>query len=121
MFQALKLRAQLILASLPHPAILFVLGTLQVLWAVGNHVYSPSSDINLAVFLFLLIPGYVWVIVWLALFWLSTLEHSLDRKERFDLTSHNFFRAFLDFLIQEGHKLYGRSEAKDFYQQVSDW
>src|SRR5581483_12117520 len=41
--------------------------------------------------------------------------------ERFDLTSHNFFRAFLDFLIQEGHKLYGRSEAKDFYQQVSDW
>ena len=58
---------------------------------------------------------------WLAAFWLSTLEYSVRRKKSFDETSINFFRAYLDFLIHEGNKLFDHSAEKEFYSRINDW
>jgi hypothetical protein len=67
------------------------------------------------------VPGYAWVIGWLALLGWSAIEYLLRRKERFDFTSKNFFKSYLDFIINEGGKLGAHSDDKDFYSKVSDW
>ena len=68
-----------------------------------------------------LLPWYGWVIGWLALLWLASLEYSVKRKEEFDKTSLNFFKAFLDFLINQGNHLFNDAGGKDFYSKINDW
>lgn len=67
------------------------------------------------------IPWYVWVIGWLFLLWISALEYSLERKGRFDFTSMNFFKSYLDFITDQGGALLTKSESPDFYAKVSEW
>lgn len=67
------------------------------------------------------VPWYGWVIGWLVLLWVSALEYSVKRKEEFDKTSLNFFKAFLDFLIQQGSRLFEDAGEKNFYSKLNDW
>ena len=68
-----------------------------------------------------IIPWYGWALGWLGVLWLSSLGYSLGRKKHFDETSLNFFKAFLDFLIQQGSGLFDYSDEKNFYQKIKDW
>jgi hypothetical protein len=68
-----------------------------------------------------LLPWYGWALGWLAALWLASIEHSLERKRRFDETSLNFFRAFLDFLIHQGSLLFGDADRGDFHLKIKDW
>ena len=67
------------------------------------------------------VPWYAWAIGWLFLLWISTLEYSLERKGRFDFTSMNFFKSYLDFILNQGGALLAQSESPDFYAKVSEW
>jgi hypothetical protein len=66
-------------------------------------------------------PWYSWAIGWFALLWATSIEYSLNRKENLDQTSLDFFKAFLESLIQQGHQLFHHSEEKDFYSKINDW
>jgi hypothetical protein len=103
-------------SSLPFFAFaLFQLGAL-TLWR-----FPPSPAVGLYFFWLIGIPWYAWVIGWLLILWVLTLNYSVQRKKRFDETSLNFFRSYLDFLINQGHQLFHRSEDKDFYSKINEW
>ncbi|HET9868912.1 MAG TPA: hypothetical protein VFR02_00225, partial [bacterium] len=59
------------------------------------------------------VPWWGWVLGWLAYLWLTTLGYAAERKGRFDFTSMNFFKSYLDFIINEGGRLLVDSESKD--------
>jgi hypothetical protein len=120
MAQWLKERFEILQLSLKHPVPLLLFGSFQ-LAAILLAFYPPS--LTWAPFLAWLtaFPWYGWAIGWLIFLWFSTLEYSVQRKNRFDETSLNFFRAYLDFLIQAGHKLFQHSGEKDFYSKINDW
>jgi len=120
MIKWFKDRTQVIQLIFHHSPFLVALAILQIAgfilclvppWAMTK----PILEIERSV------PWYVWVIGWLALLWWSAVEYSLRRKERFDFTSKNFFKSYLDFTINEGGKLGAHSDEKDFYSKVSDW
>jgi hypothetical protein len=116
----LKDRYEIIALTLRHSPVLVIFGVLQIVELVLFKL--PPSVVNLQLLkVFLWMPWYAWVIGWLLLFWFAAVEYSFRKKERFDFTSANFFKAFLDFLINEGGKLVSYSEDKDFYSKVSDW
>lgn len=120
MFNPLKDRLDILKRTLPHPLLLVAFGVLQAMKALP--ILLPTAKIHPQVLKFsLLTPWYYWVIGWLSLLWLGSIEYSLQRKQKFDNTSLNFFKAFLDFLIKEGHKLFSHSEEKDFYSKINDW
>lgn len=105
---------------LPRPALLGVLLSLQAVPIVLNLIPSsklPAQLSPIASF----VPWYAWVIGWLLVLLVSSLEYSVHRKERFDETSLNFFKAFLEFIIKEGHQLFNFSEEKDFFSKINDW
>ena len=120
MFKEIKDRWGILKLTLPHPAILSVFGMLQAAWIIIVFFVPGQSD-SVLLLLFLSIPWYAWVIGWLALLWAGSIEYSLKRKENFDTTSLNFFKAFLDFLVKEGHVLYQRAEEKEFYSKIDQW
>jgi hypothetical protein len=67
------------------------------------------------------LPWYGWVIGWFALLCFAAIEYSLERKEVFDQTSLNFFKAFLEFLINQGNNLFNDAEDKNFYSKIKFW
>ncbi len=77
----------------------------------------PAQLVQISTF----IPWYGWVLVWLILFLFASIEYSLERKEVFDHTSLNFFKAFLEFLINQGNNLFNDSEEKNFYSKIKFW
>jgi len=115
----LKIRLETFRDSLPHPVLLAALGFLQtarIYWA-----YRPPSLSSIPLTGFLQIPWFLWALAWTLLLWVSTLNHSAKRKETFDLTSRNFFGAYLDHLIREGHGLYDHSGEGNFYFRLDGW
>jgi hypothetical protein len=120
MTQWFKDRLRIIQSALPRPIFLFFFGVLQAGWlflAFSRPVQDPTwaSQIVLG------FPWYAWVILWLTLFIAGFVEYSLGRKENFDKTSRNFFKAFLGFTIREGHQLYKHSGDGGFYSKVNHW
>jgi hypothetical protein len=115
-----KDRFEIFRSTLPRASILLIFGIFQA--AEGILVFVPifqkdpwfrhASQ---------MIPWYGWTIGWLGALWLSSLGYSLGRKKHFDETSLNFFKAFLDFLIQQGSGLFDYSDEKNFYQKIRYW
>lgn len=120
MIQWLKERWEILRLSLKHPLLFLVFSALQVAAIVLDFFPPPPA---LVPFLHWLtgLPWYGWVMGWMAVLWLSTLEYSVERKKRFDETSVNFFKAYLEFLIKEGRQLFNHADDKDFYSKISDW
>lgn len=116
----LKNRLEVLHLSLGSSLPFFAFGLFQVL-ALTFWFFPPSPAIGLYFFWLIGIPWYAWVIGWLLILWILTLNHSVQRKKRFDETSLNFFRSYLDFLIHQGHQLFQLSEDKDFYSKINDW
>ena len=115
----LKIRLETLQDSLPHPVLLAAFGILQtarIYWA-----YRPPALSSPLLTGFVQIHWFLWALAWALLLWLSTLNHSAKRKETFDLTSRNFFGAYLDHLIREGHSLYEHSGEENFYFGVDGW
>ena len=111
-----KDRLSILQLTLRHAILLWVMAMLQTAFLLLP--FLPPSSLRDTL---LSIPIWVWVVGWLAALWLSTLNYSVERKKRFDETSLNFFRAYLDFLLQGGHNLFGLSGDKDFYFKVKEW
>ncbi len=120
MIKWFKDRFQLIQLIFQHSPLLVVLAILQIAGFVVGLV-PPWAMTKPILAIEKWVPWYAWVIGWLALLWWSAIEYSLRRKERFDFTSKNFFKSYLDFIINEGGKLGAHSDDKDFYSKVSDW
>jgi hypothetical protein len=116
----LKDRFEIIVLTLRHSPFLMIFGVLQIIELILFKL-PPSIANDQLLRDFMRVPWYAWVIGWLALLWFAAIQYSVQRKERFDFTSANFFKAYLEFLINEGGKLAGYSEDKDFYSKVSDW
>jgi hypothetical protein len=113
-------RLRIIKAALPRSIFLWFFGVLQAAWLLLAFSH-PVPDQTLASRFVLYLPWYAWVIAWLALFSAGSIEYSLGRKENFDKTSLNFFKAFLGFTIREGHQLFQHSQEAEFYSKVSHW
>jgi hypothetical protein len=120
MIKWFKDRFQVIQLILQHSPLLVVLGILQVAGFIMGRVphwamTKPILEIEKSV------PWYAWVIGWLALLCWAAVEYSLRRKERFDFTSLNFFKSYLDFITNQGGALLMQSQSPDFYAKVSEW
>jgi hypothetical protein len=115
-----KNRFEIFFLTLRHSPFLVIFGVLQIIELIL--LKFPPSIVNSKLLqVSAWVPWYAWVIGWLLLLWLGAVEYSFRKKERFDFTSASFFKAYLEFLINEGGKLAGYSEDKDFYSKVSDW
>lgn len=116
----LQNRMDVIRLTLRHPVLLGVFG---ILLAIRfSLALFPSSKTNIHTLeMFMGFPWYGWALVWTGLLWVASIEYSVRRKEEFDKTSLNFFKAFLDFLIKQGHHLYDCSGDEDFYSKINDW
>ena len=117
MLQWLQDRLEIIRLTFRHPVLLLAFGLFQAAVLSLRH-FSGENGVWYGLLDF---PWYAWTIGWLAVFWLTTLEYSVHRKKSFDETSNNFFKAYLDFVIREGHGLYNRADDKNFYTQVNEW
>ena len=120
MLKWIRERLEIIRLIFRRPILLAVLGAAQLgalLFRFVPRLPEPLNRLGVLVE----IPWYGWVIGWLAAFWLSTIEYSVQRKKRFDVTSANFFKAYLDFLIHEGNKLFDYSDERDFYSKINEW
>ncbi len=120
MIQWLNDRWDIFRLSLRHPLPILAIGFFQAA-AVALGFFHPPGFFAPFLNWLTRMPWYGWVIGWLAVFWYSTLDYSVERKKRFDLTSVNFFKAYLDFLIKEGHQLFQHAGEKDFYSKISHW
>jgi hypothetical protein len=116
----LHARLGIIKATLPRPIFLLFFGVLQVGWLLLAFSHSVL-DQTWAARIVQVLPWYAWILLWLVLFSASSIEYSLERKENFDKTSRNFFKAYLGFTIREGHQLFKHSEEDGFYSKVSHW
>ena len=116
----LKVRFDIFKLSLRSPVLLGIFGILQVVQLLLALVPRFSASAKLLK-ISILLPWYGWVIGWLVILWISLLEYSVKRKEEFDKTSLNFFKAFLDFLIQQGNHLFEDAGEKHFYSKLNDW
>jgi hypothetical protein len=120
MFRALKDRLWLLPLTLPHWRVFLPLGFLQLSWIVFTFFPGFPLRTNFREYLEK-VPWYAWVIVWLLAFWISSLEHALGRKRKFDSVSAKFFKAYLNNLLETGYGLFERSGEKDFYSRINDW
>lgn len=109
-----------ILRSLEHPLPFLLLGFIQVA-AVLLALFPPSGWMAPWMGWLRAFPGYGWIIGWLLVLWGSTLRYSVERKKRFDETSVNFFKAYVDFLMKDGHQLFHQAGGKDYYSKIADW
>ncbi len=119
MIQWLKNRWE-VLGSLGHPLPFLVFGFFQVAGVLLS-LFPPAGWAAHLVGWLRAVPWYGWAIGWLFILWGSTLTYSVERKKRFDLTSSNFFRAYLDFLIKEGHQLFHHAGEADYFSKINDW
>ncbi len=119
MLQWLKDRWE-ILRSLEHPLPFLVFGFFQVV-AVLLALFPPTGRAARFVGWLGSISWYGWVIGWLLVLWGSTLTYSVERKKRFDKTSANFFRAYVDFLMKEGHQLFHHAGETGYFSKINDW
>jgi hypothetical protein len=120
MVQWLKIRFEIIKLTIRNPALILFLVILLSVQLIRGLV--PPSKMNARLFeLLTFIPWYGWVIGWLVLFWLASIEYSVKRKEVFDQTSRAFFKAYLGSLIKQGNDLFNHSEEKDFFSKINDW
>lgn len=120
MIQWLKNHLEVLHLSLGSSLPFFAFALFQVLALVFSY-FPPPPAVGLYFFWLIGIPWYAWVIGWLSILWVLTLNYSVRRKKRFDETSINFFRAYLDFLIHQGHQLFHHVDAKDYYTKINDW
>jgi hypothetical protein len=93
---------------------LLALFLLLVLTPIVLSYTSPTTLMDLS-------PWTVWVMGWVILLWIASIEYSLKRKEVFDQTSAAFFKAYLDHLIREGSSLFNQAEDGDFYLKIGEW
>lgn len=119
MLQWLQDRWQ-ILRSFENPIPFLALGLFQIGFLLVV-VFPPTGAAAPLLAWMAALPWYIWIIGWLLVLWLSTLRYSVDRKKRFDETSANFFKAYLEFLVKDGHQLFHREGEKDYYSKVYDW
>ena len=120
MFQWFKNRLEVLHLSVGTSLPFWVFGLFQ-LAALALWFHPVPPQVGLYFFWLTGLPWYAWVIGWLLILWVLTLNYSAQRKKRFDETSINFFRAYLDFLIHQGHQLFQHVDAKDFYSKIDDW
>ncbi len=120
MIKTFKERFKVFKLTLGNPLFLAIFGLLQAARLFLGQV--PSFKINPQLLTIALwMPWYGWVIGWLVLFWFSSIEYAVKRKEVFDQTSMAFFKAYLDSLIKQGNNLFNYSEEKDFFSKINDW
>lgn len=115
-----KTRLKIIQLTLRKPILLVVFGIFQTIQWILDIIPGSKLSASLSQ-LSMLMPWYGWVIGWLVLLWSASLEYSVKRKEVFDETSIAFFKAYLDFLINEGGKLFDHSMDKNFYSKINAW
>ena len=106
MTQWFKVRLEMIRLTLKNRALL-ALFLLLVLTPIVLSFTSPTTLMDLS-------PWTVWVMGWVILLWVASIEYSLKRKEVFDQTSAAFFKAYLDHMIREGSSLFNQAEDEDF-------
>src|SRR5690242_14031552 len=120
MAQWLKNRLEIVRLILKRPVLLLAFGLIQIAVLLLGQLPAALAG-NPLVGWISGIPWFGWAIGWLAVLWISTLNFSVERKKKFDETSSNFFKAYLDFLLHEAHNLFSYSDRPDFYQKVKDW
>ncbi|GEM_PF-3203877 len=120
MVQWLQDRWEILRLSLQRPLLFLVLAFFQGAALFLGRFPPPASTLPFVDWL-TQIPWYGWAIGWLAVLWVSTMDYSVERKKRFDLTSVNFFRAYLEHLMKEGSLIFRHAGEKDFYSKISDW
>jgi hypothetical protein len=120
MTEWLKDRWEILRLTLKHPLPFLALGFFQAAALALGYFHPPFSRTPWLNWL-VEIPWYAWALAWLAALWFSTLDYSVERKKRFDETSVNFFKAYLDHLVKEGHQLFQFAGEKDFYSRISHW
>lgn len=101
------------------PSLLWALGLLQTLALVLYFFPFPQAA---PIRDFLMVPPwYAWALTWLTLLWLSTLGYSAGKKKLFDETSRNFFRAYVEHLLHQGHGFFSETEVEGLFLKAKEW
>jgi len=120
MIQWFRDRWEILRLSLKRPAPFLVFAFFQGAALLLGY-FPPPGSIRPFVDWLIQMPWYGWVIGWLVVFGMTTLDYSVERKKRFDLTSANFFRAYLEHLLKDGSQVFQHAGEKDFYTRINDW
>jgi hypothetical protein len=67
------------------------------------------------------VPWYAWVIAWLSLLWLLSLGHWAGHEKLVGETSRNFFKAYLEHLLHQGHGFFRETDVEGTYLKAKEW
>lgn len=112
-------RAEVLKVILQRPSLLWLLAPFQVLAVIL--IPFPSPQLAFLRDPLMAVPWYAWVITWLALLWLLALGHWAGHQKLHAETSHNFFKAYLEHLIHQGHGLFQETEVEKAYLKAKEW
>ncbi|HVZ80685.1 MAG TPA: hypothetical protein VHE12_07785 [bacterium] len=112
-------RAEVLKLILQRPSLLWLLAPLQVLaWVL---IPFPSPQVALLRDALMAVPWYAWVIAWLSLLWFLALGHWAGHHRLVAETSKNFFKAYLEHLLHQGHGFFGETKVEETYLKAKEW
>lgn len=112
-------RAAVLRIILQRPSLLWLLAPVQVLALIL--IPFPSPQLAFVRDPLMAVPWYAWAIAWLALLWLLALGHWAGHERLVGETSRNFFKAYLEHLLHQGHGFFRETEVEKTYLQAKEW
>jgi hypothetical protein len=112
-------RAQVLQIVLVRPSLLWILAPLQVLAVIL--IPFPSPQLAFLRDPLMAVPWYAWVIAWLTLLWLLSLGNWASHEKLVGETSRNFFKAYLEHLLHQGHGFFRETEVEGTYLKAKEW
>jgi hypothetical protein len=112
-------RAEVFRIVLQNPSLLWVLAPFQVLAIIL--IPFPSPQLAFLRDPLMSVPWYSWTIAWLILLWLSALGHWAGHQKLYTETSRNFFRAYVEHLLHEGHRFFREVDVEGTYLKAKEW
>lgn len=112
-------RAHVLKLILQRPSLLWLLAPFQVLAVIL--VPFPSPQLAFIREPLLAVPWYAWVIAWLALLWMLALGHWAGHEKLVTETSRNFFKAYLEHLLHQGHDFFQETGIDETYLKAKEW